>query len=112
VDWYWKAAGLVAIAWGVARALGVYGEAERELDLPFLYGFLLTLGGWGAVFFVIDRIAKFVGWNRPPATSEEPVPVEIAAPDAPDAPDPSVSDRAPASSRTTARRKGRAPSKR
>jgi hypothetical protein len=72
MDWYWKAALAIAVAWGVARALGVYGEAARELDLSFVYGFLLTLGGWGAVFYVIDRVAKFLGWRRLPQPPEPP----------------------------------------
>jgi len=80
VDWYFKTALAVAIAWGVGRSLGVYGEAARELDFAFLYGFLLTLGGWGAVFFVIDRIAKFLGWKRAPEVGAAPDPAESGDP--------------------------------
>jgi len=69
MDWYWKAALIVALIWGAARALGVYGEAARELDIGFVYGFLLTLGGWGAVFFIIDRVARAFGWRREPPKS-------------------------------------------
>jgi hypothetical protein len=69
VDWYYKAAIVVALIWGVARALGVYGEAARDLDLGFITSFMLTLGGWAAVFLIIDRVAKFLGWRREPAAS-------------------------------------------
>jgi len=74
VDWYYKAAIVVALLWGTGRALGVYGESARDLDLNFLTGFLLTLGGWAAVFYVIDRTAKFLGWRRQPATVEGSTP--------------------------------------
>ncbi len=66
MDWYYKAALIVALIWGAARALGAYGEAARELDISFLYGFLLTLGGWGLVFLIVDRVAKALGWRRGP----------------------------------------------
>jgi hypothetical protein len=72
VDWYYKAAIVIALLWGAGRALGVYGEASRDLDLNFLTGFLLTMGGWAAVFYVIDRIAKFLGWKRQPADAASP----------------------------------------
>jgi hypothetical protein len=48
----------------------VYGEAARELDIAFLFGFLLTTGGWAAVFLIIDRVAKFLGWKRGTPTSQ------------------------------------------
>ncbi len=70
MDWYWKAALIVSLIWGAARALGVYGQAERDLDLSFLFAFLLSLGGWGAVFYVSDRVAKFLGWKRPTPNGE------------------------------------------
>jgi hypothetical protein len=80
VDWYFKAALGVAIIWGVARSLGAYGDAARDLDLNFLYGFLLTLGGWGALFYVIDRVARFLGWRRTSAADEaEPTPNSTTA---------------------------------
>jgi hypothetical protein len=73
VDWYFKGGLIVGLIWGAARALGAYGEASRDLDITFVYGFLLTTGGWAALFFVIDRVAKFLGWKRPaPATVTGP----------------------------------------
>jgi hypothetical protein len=69
VDWYYKAALVIAVIWGTARALGVYGEASRDLDLNFLIGFMFTLGGWAVVFLIADRIAKFLGWKRQPPES-------------------------------------------
>jgi len=65
VDWYYKGALIVGLLWATARVLGAYGEAARELDIGFLFGFMLTTGGWAAVFLVIDRVAKFLGWRRP-----------------------------------------------
>ena len=64
MDWYYKAALIVGLIWATARVLGAYGEAARELDINFLYGFLLTMGGWGMVFLIIDRVAKALGWRR------------------------------------------------
>jgi hypothetical protein len=104
MDWYFKAAIAVAVAWGIARSLGVYGEAARELDLSFVYGFLLTLGGWGAVFYVIDRVAKFLGWRRPPQPPEPP-----AGPAATPAADVPTRDSAPPSRQAAPRRRGRRP---
>jgi hypothetical protein len=69
MDWYYKAALVVALIWGAARALGVYGEQARDLDLSFLIGFMFTLGGWAAIFLIADRIAKFLGWKRQPPGS-------------------------------------------
>ena len=66
VDWYYKAALVVGLIWATARALGVYGDAARDLDIGFLFGFMLTVGGWAAVFLIVDRVAKFLGWRRPP----------------------------------------------
>ncbi len=64
MDWYYKGGLIVGLIWGALRALGVYGEASRDLDLNFLFAFLLTTGGWSAVFLVVDRVAKFFGWKR------------------------------------------------
>jgi hypothetical protein len=61
---------IVGLIWATARVLGAYGEAARELDINFLFGFLLTTGGWAAVFLIIDRVAKFLGWKRPPPATE------------------------------------------
>ena len=72
VDWYYKGGLIVGLIWAAARALGAYGEAARDLDINFLFGFLLTTGGWAAVFLVTDRVAKFLGWKRVPP---EPDPV-------------------------------------
>ena len=69
MDWYYKAALVVAVIWGTARALGVYGETSRDLDFNFLIGFMFTLGGWAAVFLIADRVAKFLGWKRQPPRS-------------------------------------------
>ena len=110
MDWYWKAAIGIAIAWGVARALGVYGEAARELDLSFVYGFLLTLGGWGAVFYVIDRVAKLLGWKRQPEPPQQPEPP--VAPDPPPSPEGPATGSAPGPRRANARRRGSGSSKR
>ena len=82
MDWYYEGGLIVGLIWGAARALGAYGEQARDLDINFLYGFLLTTGGWAAVFFVIDRIAKFLGWKRPAPPTENPgedAPVEQPA---------------------------------
>jgi len=70
VDWYYKGALIVGLIWATARVLGAYGEPARELDINFLFGFLLTTGGWAAVFLIIDRVAKFLGWKRPPPATE------------------------------------------
>ena len=64
MDWYYKAGLGVGLIWAMARVLGAYGDAARELDIAFLFGFLLTTGGWAAVFLIIDRVAKFLGWKR------------------------------------------------
>ena len=69
MDWYYKAGLAVGLIWAGARVLGAYGEPAREMDINFLFGFLLTTGGWGALFLVIDRVAKALGWRRrPPET--------------------------------------------
>lgn len=70
VDWYYKAALAVGLIWATARVMGAYGESARDLDINFLFGFLLTTGGWAAVFLVIDRVAKFLGWRRRTAAPE------------------------------------------
>ena len=44
MDWYFKGGLIVGLIWGAARALGVYGEQARDLDINFVYGFLLTTG--------------------------------------------------------------------
>jgi len=69
MDWYYKAGLAVGLIWATARALGAYGEASRELDINFLFGFMLTTGGWSAVFLIADRVAKALGWRRPPPES-------------------------------------------
>ena len=86
VDWYYKGGLIVGLVWGAARALGAYGEQARDLDINFVYGFLLTTGGWAAVFFVIDRVAKFLGWKRPTPSAEASD--EAVAPEPPAAPQP------------------------
>lgn len=45
MDWYYKAALIVGLIWATGRALGIYGEAARELDIGFLFEFMLTIGG-------------------------------------------------------------------
>ena len=45
MDWYYKAALIVGLIWSTGRALGIYGEAARELDIGFLFEFMLTIGG-------------------------------------------------------------------
>ncbi len=64
MDWYYKAGLGVGLIWATARVLGAYGDSARELDISFLFGFLLTTGGWAAVFLIVDRVAKFLGWKR------------------------------------------------
>jgi hypothetical protein len=87
VDWYYKAALVVGLIWATARALGAYGEAARELDIEFLFRFMLTTGGWAAAFLVTDRVAKALGWRRrppvPAAVSTTPDPVNAADPTSP-----------------------------
>jgi hypothetical protein len=86
VDWYYKAAIVVALIWATARALGVYGEASRELDLSFLISFMLTMGGWAAVFLIVDRVAKFLGWKREATVADAVGPAEpISSPTVPTA---------------------------
>ena len=72
MDWYYKAGLIFGLIWATGRALGVYGEANRELDINFLFGFMVTTGGWAAVFLVVDRIAKFLGWRPKRATPGMP----------------------------------------
>lgn len=102
MDWYWKAALAVSLIWAAARALGIYGEAARDLDLSFLFAYLLTLGGWGAVFLIVDRVAKFLGWKR-----ERPLPVDVEIPDQVPfptaAPDRSATAKTPRTTRQTRR---------
>jgi hypothetical protein len=66
VRWYYKAGLIVAMIWATARVLGAYGEASRDLDLSFFFAFMLTLGGWSALFLVIDWIGRAVGLIRQP----------------------------------------------
>jgi hypothetical protein len=109
VDWYYKAGLIVGLIWAAARALGAYGESARELDINFLFGFLLTTGGWAAVFLVVDWVARFLGLRpkrqartqaadgpKPPAS---PQPAQPA-----DSPPEMVAARAPSRAR---RRRGR-----
>jgi hypothetical protein len=87
VDWYYKAGLIVGLLWAAARALGAYGESARELDIAFLFGFLLTTGGWAAVFLVVDWVARFLGLrpNRvtPPASQEAAADPPTPAPSRP-----------------------------
>jgi len=69
VRWYFKAGLIVAFVWATGRVLGVYGEASRDLDLNFLFAFLLTLGGWSSVFYVVDWIVRGVGLIRQTAVA-------------------------------------------
>jgi hypothetical protein len=82
VDWYYRAGLVVGLIWATARVLGAYGEAARELDINFVFGFLLTTGGWAALFLVIDRVAKFLGWRRvqEPGATAAPAPVVESTP--------------------------------
>jgi hypothetical protein len=109
VDWYYKAAIVVSLIWATARALGIYGEQSRDLDLAFLFGFMVTLGGWAAVFMIIDRVAKFLGWKRqvePRADGESAAAATDGGPAAPTAavvttrPTPNAGNRTRRSSRS------------
>jgi hypothetical protein len=71
VRWYYKAGLIVAMVWATARVLGAYGEASRDLDLSFFFAFMLTLGGWSALFLVIDWIGRAVGLIRQPVVAGE-----------------------------------------
>ena len=64
MHWYYKAGIAIGLLWGTLRALGVYGEDLRDVDLRFVYGFLATTGSFAGVFLIIDRVAKALGWRR------------------------------------------------
>ena len=90
MDWYYKGGLIVGLIWAAARALGAYGEAARDLDINFLFGFLLTTGGWSAVFLVVDWVGKFLGLipkrPKPPSSSAalpSPEPTAELLPDPP-----------------------------
>ena len=81
MDWYYKAALVIGLIWATARVLGAYGESSRELDINFLFGFMLTIGGWAAALLIADKVAKALGWRRTPeAVADQAVgtPVEPA----------------------------------
>jgi hypothetical protein len=104
MDWYYKGGLLVGLVWATARVLGAYGEQARDLDINFLFGFLLTTGGWAAVFLVIDRVAKFLGWKR---VAVSPAGAEVSP-----APAPPPSRPASAESPSAAQRPSSAPARR
>jgi len=110
VRWYYKAGLIVGLIWATARVLGAYGEASRELDLAFLFGFMLTIGGWSAAFLVVDWVGRAVGLIKPRAEVDgdergrNPAPVTRSTPNATAA---TSSPGAP----TSARRGGRSPSR-
>ena len=104
VDWYYKGGLIVGLIWATVRVLGAYGESARELDINFLFGFLLTTGGWAAVFLVIDRVVKFLGWKRSAAVPDAAQAVEAIPNPRADLASPVPVDRPGAPARRSSRR--------
>jgi len=81
--WYYKSGLAIGLVWSLARVLGAYGEAARELDIAFLMGFMLTVGGWSAAFLVVDWIARAIGFPRRPPPGPPGPPGPSSASDGP-----------------------------
>jgi hypothetical protein len=77
VQWYYKAGLILGLIWAAARALGAAGEAQRDLDIGFLFGFMLTVGGWSAVFLIVDVVLRATGLRKVPRDTE-PAPSSAA----------------------------------
>ena len=64
MQWYYKGGLICGLLWAAGRALGMAGEDQRQLDINFLFGFMLTVGGWSAVFLIVDMVLRATGLRK------------------------------------------------
>ncbi len=64
MQWYYKGGLICGLLWGIGRALGMAGDAQRQVDVNFLFGLMLTIGGWSMVFLVVDMGLRALGLRK------------------------------------------------